>query len=225
MLDYGSDLWGMTLEEFETRVARRYFGSPHCPPGTIAPGASLDQVLSRAWGTTVDDAVDWRERLRAQLRDGSFQYIAVAQRFRPPVLRTLRYLNAAMKSARFSAVGLAEIDGLTVFWGTTGCSLRAAIPDRGPLSVGWLFPPGPPRWMGLTDLTLGWYEDASGLVITPPGRAALGQYLKRLDKLKGAARPRTSVIHGRTFSPAAAAANTATIQDAIRVLTAALLQR
>jgi hypothetical protein len=35
--------------------------------------------------------------------------------------------------------------------------------------------------MGLTDLTLGWYEDASGLVITPPGRAAaLEQYLVRL---------------------------------------------
>jgi hypothetical protein len=32
MLDYGSDLWGMTLEEFETRVAQRYFSSPHCPP-------------------------------------------------------------------------------------------------------------------------------------------------------------------------------------------------
>jgi hypothetical protein len=183
MLDYGSDLWGMTLEEFETRVAQRNFSSPHCPPGTIAPGASLDQVLSQAWGTTVEDAA--------------------AQRFTPPVLRTLRYLNAAMKAARFSAVelirftgdqhgafearfvagaepaqgapgagpgktdlagvsellatvtdddryhlqdlfdGLAEIDGLTVLWGTTGCSLRIAVPDRSPLSVGWAFPPGP----------------------------------------------------------------------------------
>jgi hypothetical protein len=286
MLDYGSDLWGMTLEEFETRVAQRYFSSPHCPPGTIAPGASLDQVLSQAWGTTtVDDAVDWRERLRAQLRDGSFQYIAVAQRFTPPVLRTLRYLNAAMKAARFSAVelirftgdqhgafearfvagaepakgaagatagkaalagvdellatvtdddyrhhlqdlfdGLADVDGLTVFWGTTGCSLRIAVPGRSPLSVGWVFPPGPPRWMGLTDLTLGWYEDASGLVITPPGRAALEQYLKRLGALTGSARPRTAMIHGWTFSPAAVVANTADIQDAVRVLAAALLQ-
>jgi hypothetical protein len=93
MLDYGSDLWGMTLEEFETRVAQRYFSGPRCPPGTIAPDASLDQVLSQAWRTTVDDAVDWREHLRAQLRDGSFQYVAAAQRFTPPVLRTLRYLN------------------------------------------------------------------------------------------------------------------------------------
>jgi hypothetical protein len=110
------------------------------------------------------------------------------------VLRTLRFLNAAMKAARFSAVelirftgdqhgafearfvaaaepakgaagagktalagvdellatvtddgyrhhhqdlfdGLADVDGLTVFWGTTGCSVRMAVPDRSPLSV------------------------------------------------------------------------------------------
>lgn len=41
----------------------------------------------------------------------------------------------------------AKIDDLTVFWGTTGCSLRVAIPGRSPLSVGWMFPPGPQRWM------------------------------------------------------------------------------
>jgi hypothetical protein len=121
--------------------------------------------------------------------------------------------------------GLADVDGLTVFWGTTGCSLRIAVPDRSPLSVGWVFPPGPPRWMGLTDLTLGWYEDASGLVITPSGRAALEQYLERLGAMAGSARPKTAMIHGWTFSPAAVVANTADLQDAVRVLAAALLQR
>jgi hypothetical protein len=78
--------------------------------------------------------------------------------------------------------------------------------------------------MGLTDLTLGWYEDASGLVITPPGRDALEQYIERLGALTGSARPRTSMIHGWKFSPAAVVADTADIQDAVRVLAAALLQ-
>jgi hypothetical protein len=41
------------------------------------PGTSLDEVVSKEWGPTVDDAVDWRERLQAQLRDGSFHYVAV----------------------------------------------------------------------------------------------------------------------------------------------------
>lgn len=57
LLDYGSDLWGMTLEDFEARVAQRYFTGPHCPPGTASHGASLDEVLTKNWGTTVDDAV------------------------------------------------------------------------------------------------------------------------------------------------------------------------
>jgi hypothetical protein len=73
---------------------RRYpdvFSSPRWPPGTVSPGASLDQVLSQAWGTTADDAV--------------------AQRFTPPVLRTLRHLNAAMKSARLSAAELIRFTG------------------------------------------------------------------------------------------------------------------
>jgi hypothetical protein len=69
LLDYGSDLWGMTVEDFDTRVAQRYFSGPHCPPGTLPHGASLEQVLAGAWGAEqADDAVGWRERLRAQLR-------------------------------------------------------------------------------------------------------------------------------------------------------------
>lgn len=282
LLDYGSDLWGMTLEEFETRVAQRYFRGPHCPAGTVLPGASLDEAVTKMWGSTVHDAVDWRERLQAQLRDGSFHYIAVAQHFTPSVLRTLRYLNATMKSSRFSAVelvrfsgedygvfearvvaaaelrpgvkgsaktalagvddlcatitddeyrhhlqdlfeALARFDGLTVAWGTTGCSLRVAVPGRGPLSIGWIFPPGPPRWMGLTDVTLGWYEDVNGVVVSDSGRAGLDVYLQTLGMLAGAAKPKASAIRGWTFSPSAVIANSDALKEAIRTAATSLL--
>jgi hypothetical protein len=282
LLDYGSDLWGMTLEEFETRVAQRYFHGPHCPPGTVLPGASLDEAVTTLWGSAVDDAVDWRDRLQAQLRDGSFHYVAVAQHFTLSVLRTLRYLNATMKSARFSAVelvrfsggdhgafearviaaaefrpgdkgsaktalagaddlcatitddeyrhhlqdlfeALARVDGLTVFWGTTGCSLRVAVPGRGPLSIGWIFPPGPPRWMGLTDVTLGWYEDANGVAVSDSGRAGLDVYLQTLGVLAGTAKPRTGAIRGWTFPPAAVISNSDALEEAIRTVASSLL--
>lgn len=272
----------MTLEDFETRVAQRYFRGPHCPPGSVPPGASLDEVVTAAWGSDLEDAVDWRERLQAQLRDGSFHYVAVAQRFTPPVLRTLRYLNATMSAARFSTVelvrfagaghsafearfvagaelgtggstsskaalagaheflsgvtddayrhhlqdlfdGLATIPGLAVFWGTTGCSLRVAVPDRGPLSIGWVFPPGPPRWMGLTDVTLGWYEDANGLVVSAAGRTALDCYLARLASLPGGSQPRSAAIRGLTLSPSAVGANAPELQEAVRDVVAALM--
>jgi hypothetical protein len=282
LLDYGSDLWGMTLEEFETRVAQRYFRGPHCPPGSVLAGASLDEAVTKMWGSAANDAVDWRERLQAQLRDGSFHYVAVAQHFTPSVLRTLRYLNATMKSACFSAVelvrfsggdhgafearvvaaaelrpgakgsaktalagaddlcaaitddeyrhhlqdlfdALARVDGLTVFWGTTGCSLRVAVPGRSPLSIGWIFPPGPPRWMGLTDVTLGWYEDTNGVVVSESAKAGLDVYLQTLGTLVGAAKPRASAIRGWTFPPSATIANSDALEEAVRAVTSALL--
>jgi hypothetical protein len=273
----------MSLEDFETRVAQRYFNGTHYPPGTALQGTSLEEVLSTAWGPSVDDAVDWRERLKAQLRDGSFHYVTVSQRFTPSVLRTIRYLNAAMKSSRFSAVELVRfaganhaafearmvaaadpprgvtgpgktalagvddliatiidddyrhhlqdlfdtlvnLEGLTVFWGTTGCSLRVAVPNRSPLSVGWIFPPGPSRWMGLTDVTLGWYEDANGVVVSDSGKAALDRYLETLSAFEGSTKPRSASIRGRTFPPAAVIAKAAELEEAIRTVVDALLQ-
>src|SRR5262249_33726004 len=57
---------------------------------------------------------------------------------------------------------LAGLEGPTIIWGTTGCSLRVAVPDRRPLSVGWIFPPDIPRRMRFTDLTLGWVQGRQG---------------------------------------------------------------
>jgi hypothetical protein len=283
LLDYGSDLWGMTLEDFDTRVARKYFSGPHFLQDVLPAPSSLEAAATTAWGGGQDDAVDWRERLQSQLRDGNFHYIAVAQRFTRPVLRTVEYLNATMKAARFSAVELvrfagegygafearfvagagpsstpaagskaslagidefvqsvtdddyrhvlqdlfeafAKIDDLTVFWGTTGCSLRIAIPGRNPLSVGWLFPPGPQRWMGLTDVTLGWYEDANGLALPPGGQDALNTYRARVETPAGGAPPKSVSIRGRTFPPAAVMQYADQMVEAVREVALALVE-
>jgi hypothetical protein len=82
-----------------------------------------------------DDAVDWRERLKAQLRDGSFHYVAVAQRFTPSVLRTIRYLNSAMKSSRFSAVELVRFAGSN-HAAFEARMVAAADPPRGVTGMG-----------------------------------------------------------------------------------------
>lgn len=282
LIDYGSDLWGMSLDEFDTRVARRYFSGPHFPKNALPAPSSLEAAAVKAWGDGQADAVDWRERLQSQLRDGSFHYIAVAQRFTRPVLRTVEYLNATMKSARFSAVELvrfsgegygafearsvagagptststasskaslagvdefveavtdddyrhvlqdlfeafAKIDGLTVFWGTTGCSLRVAIPGRSPLSVGWLFPPGPQRWMGLTDVTLGWYEDANGLALPAAALDALNTYREAVEALNGGVAPKSASIRGRTFPPAAVMQHADQMAEVVRDVAQALV--
>lgn len=263
LIDYGSDLWGLTVEEFDTRVARRYFDSDRSAPELT--GKSLSEVLDQAWGASSGDAVDWRQRLSVQLKEGDFHYIAVAQRFTAPVLRTLQYLNATTK-ARFSAVelvrftgsghsafearfvagaqlpgsagtsakaslagvddllaivpeeeyrhelrdlfeGLGRIEGLAISWGTTGCSLRVPMSNRAPLSVGWIFPPGPPRWMGLKDVTLGWYEDANGLSLPNSALLALEQYADAVAELQGGVKPSSASIKGLTFAPPAVISN------------------
>ena len=118
----------------------------------------------------------------------------------------------------------AKIDDLTVFWGTTGCSLRVAIPGRSPLSVGWLFPPGPQRWMGLTDVTLGWYEDANGLALAPDGQDALNAYRARVETLAGGAPPKSASIRGRTFPPAAVMQHADQMVEAVRDVTRTLVE-
>jgi hypothetical protein len=32
LIDYGSDLWGMAVSDFESGVVQRYLESPYCPP-------------------------------------------------------------------------------------------------------------------------------------------------------------------------------------------------
>lgn len=283
LLDYGSDLWGMTLEDFDARVARRYFSGPHFPKDALPAPRSLEAAATQAWGAGQADAVDWRDRLQSQLRDGSFHYVAVAQRFTRPVLRTVEYLNATMKSVRFSAVELvrfsgegygafearfvagagpsmtfaasskaslagiddfvesvtddeyrhvlqdlfeafAKIDDLTVFWGTTGCSLRVAVPSRSPLSVGWLFPPGPQRWMGLTDVTLGWYEDGNGLALPSAAKHALNDYRLCVETLAGGIPAKSASIRGMTFPPAAVMQHADQMLEAVRDVARALVE-
>lgn len=273
----------MTLEDSDTRVARKYFSGPHFPKGELPPHSSLEAAAAKAWGGGESDAVDWRERLQSQLRDGGFHYVAVAQRFTRPVHRTVEYLNATMKAARFSAVELvrfagggygafearfvagagptstpaagskaslagiddfvesvadddyrhilqdlleafAKIEDLTVFWGTTGCSLRVTITGRSPLSVGWLFPPGPQRWMGLTDVTLGWYEDANGLVLPAGGQEALNAYRERVEALDGGIPPKSASIRGRTFSPTTVMHYADQLVEAVRDIARALAE-
>jgi hypothetical protein len=113
---------------------------------------------------------------------------------------------------------LAGLHGLRIFWGTTGCSLRVAVPGRGPLSVGWIFPPDIPRWMGLTDLTLGWYQDAKGTDVSELGQAVLQNYFEALSAFGGELRPDSGVIRGWTFRPPATTAHAAELAQIIRTV-------
>jgi len=60
----------------------------------------------------------------------------------------------------------------------------------------------PPSNLGRFNLTLGWYEDANGVVIiSESGKAALDTYLHTLSVFEGSTKPRSGGIRGWTFPP------------------------
>ena len=118
LLDYGSDLWGKTYEEFESTVAKRYFTSDRCKVAHLRGKTSLQEAVGTWWpDLSKEESATFRDRLSQRLADGTFEYVIVAQRFTDPVQRTMEYLNTAMKGARFYAVELVrfEAEGLLAY--------------------------------------------------------------------------------------------------------------
>lgn len=117
LLDYGSDLWQMSYEEFESTVANRYFSSGHCQDDRLQRKASLNEAARVIWDLSEEETALFRERLVQQLSSGGFHYVVVAQRFTTTMERTVEYLNATMSAARFYAVEFVRFaaDGISAF--------------------------------------------------------------------------------------------------------------
>lgn len=116
---------------------------------------------------------------------------------------------------------LADLPGAKFGWGTQGCSVRAVIPGRDPLSVAWIYPPGVVGFAGARDVTLGWAEHVDRpLNLSPSSRAALDKYQDAIQRLHPELRGGS--LQGGTLSAAvfeARADDAATaIEDVIRGL-------
>src|SRR3954451_6993693 len=81
VIDYGSDLWRLSLEDFERGVVQRYLHSGYCAP--ILEGATdLAEAISRtSWALTEDEQVALYEGLARVLDTGAFIFVVAAQRF------------------------------------------------------------------------------------------------------------------------------------------------
>lgn len=107
LLDYGSDLWGLSYDEFESTVVRRYFSGNHCHDPQFQGQVSLEDAARTLWRDLTDEETAlFRERVTQQLTAGDFHYLVVAQKFTATMERTIEYLNAKMSAARFYAVEL-----------------------------------------------------------------------------------------------------------------------
>jgi hypothetical protein len=126
-VDYGADLWGMSLDVFESTVAIRYFKGPHCQEPLVKGKASLAEAARAVWdGISDDELAQLQERLRELLSSGSFLFIVAAQRFTPPMIKTIDYLNARTTGARFAALELVAFAayGLQAFESRTAAGPR-----------------------------------------------------------------------------------------------------
>ncbi len=107
-----------------------------------------------------------------------------------------------------------ELD-VTIYLGTTGVSLRIENPATGKLvSIGWVFPPGPPRWMGLTHVTLGFWEEDFDTRF----QDALDEYVGTVNEIPGGEGPAAKAIHGKTFDPDAVSSHHTQLADSLATL-------
>jgi hypothetical protein len=108
-VDYGSDLWGMSYDQFEDTVVRRFFAGPWCPPSS--PLKKCDSLLTAAdvaWGSSWpdEDRDLFVERITNALADGHLHYVVIAQAFTDSMTQTARYLNHISTSPKFFLVEL-----------------------------------------------------------------------------------------------------------------------
>ncbi len=113
LLDYGSDLWRLTFEEFESTVAVRYFAGSHCDRDSPTfRCASLEAAARASWpDLEADGYARLRDRLTTALERGSLHYIVVAQRFTEPMEATAAYLNYIAPDASFYLVEMVRFTG------------------------------------------------------------------------------------------------------------------
>lgn len=109
LIDYGSDLWGTSIAQFDDGVVQRYLTSPRCAPEYKAAQTLLD-LLQLAWSVELD----WEpfaERLTYVLQEGDFHYVVAAQRFTPQMTRSIDYLNKVVAVGKYHFVQMIQLSG------------------------------------------------------------------------------------------------------------------
>jgi hypothetical protein len=110
LIDYGSDLWGMTVEDFDSGVVQRYLEGPYCP--SIYKGCeTLRGLVELAWRPEEFARDEFIDRLARALSDGDFHYVVAAQKFTPQMTRTLEYLNTAVQVGHYHLVQMIQFNG------------------------------------------------------------------------------------------------------------------
>ena len=111
VIDYGSDLWHLSLNDFDRGVVQRYLNGSHAD--AVARGATdLRSLIAQSpWHLPNDDEELLLSRLADVLDTGDFIYVVAAQRFTDSMTTSLDYLNHTMRFGRFYLLEVIHLKG------------------------------------------------------------------------------------------------------------------
>jgi hypothetical protein len=111
LIDYGSDLWRLSVDDFDNGVVQRYFHGSNAAPEFIGV-TNLDSAIARTgWELSTDELAAFHERLADVLSNGDFYYVVAAQRFTSTMLKSLEYMNSTMRFGKFFLVEIVQLEG------------------------------------------------------------------------------------------------------------------
>ena len=111
LFDYGSHIWGMSYEQFETE-SLKFFASDRCTDAKLKGMTSLAEAAAATWEDFSEEESDqFQSVLSSNLSSGDFLYIIAAQDFTPQIQQTVEYLNAVMNGPRFFGVEVIKFQG------------------------------------------------------------------------------------------------------------------
>ncbi|WP_328327621.1 hypothetical protein OHA70_01405 [Kribbella sp. NBC_00382] len=111
LIDYGSDLWGMTLTDFDNGVVQRYLSGGHVSEAFKGLGSLAEAVSKTNWELGEEELGTLNARLTDVLANGDFRFVVAAQRFTPAMIKSLQYLNATARYGQYSLVQVIRMEG------------------------------------------------------------------------------------------------------------------
>lgn len=100
LIDYGSDLWKMSVEDFDRGVVQAYLASRYVEP-RYRRVTSLEALVAEAWQLDASAMEALSSRLAEVLSTGDFTFVVAAQHFTPSMVSSVAFLNENARRARY----------------------------------------------------------------------------------------------------------------------------
>lgn len=111
LIDYGSDLWRLSVEDFDRGVVQRYLASGRVDAASKGASTLAEAVARSGWDLGEEGWAAFVSRLEDVLATGDIHYVVAAQRFTSAMQTSLEYLNATMRYGKFYLVEIVRMQG------------------------------------------------------------------------------------------------------------------